>query len=43
MAMRKRKLKHNLIRFGVAWLLRVTNRTPRVLFYHVKYFESENR
>ena len=34
MAMRKRKLKHNLIRFGVAWLLRVTNRTPRVLFYH---------
>jgi len=34
MAMRKPGLKHNLIRFGVAWLLRVTNRTPRVLFYH---------
>lgn len=32
--MRKRKLKHNIVRFGVAWLLRVTNRTPRVLFYH---------
>lgn len=32
--MKNRKLKHNLIRFGIDKLLRTINRTPRVIFYH---------
>lgn len=32
--MRKSGLKHNLIKYGIADLLRFANKTPRVLFYH---------
>lgn len=32
--MRKARLKHNLIKFGIAALLRAVNKNPRVIFWH---------
>ncbi|WP_102407568.1 polysaccharide deacetylase family protein [Parabacteroides bouchesdurhonensis] len=40
--MRKSKLKHRLVKFGIAGLLRSLNRNPRVIFYHGVDFAEKN-
>lgn len=41
--MRKSRLKHNLVKFGLTGLLRFLNKNPRVIFYHgVDFAESIN-
>lgn len=40
--MKNRKLKHNLVKFGIDKFLRTINRTPRVLFYHGVDYVNES-
>ena len=40
--MRNARLKHRLIKFGIAGLLRVVNKNPRVIFWHGVELVDEN-